>query len=127
MMRTLWLLAIGLAGCTSLSSRDCEHCPEMVTVPAGTAIVGASPDDRFRNVDEAERTLTIAEPFAVSRYEVTRDQYEAFVRATGRPIGGDCLTDRRKRGDWQLDAATTFRDPGFVQAGDHPVACVSWE
>jgi formylglycine-generating enzyme required for sulfatase activity len=127
MMRTSWLLAIGLSGCTSLGSRDCELCPEMVTVPAGTAIVGASPDDRFRNADEAERRLAIAEPFAVSRYEVTRDQYEAFVRATGRPIGGDCLTDRRKRGDWQLDAATTFRDPGFVQAGDHPVACVNWD
>ena len=111
-----------------MSTRDCVHCPEMVVIPAGTALLGASTDDKFRNADELpERTFTIREAFAVSRYEITRDQYEAFVRATNRPVGGDCLTDRRKRGDWQYDAATTFRDPGFVQEGDHPVACVNWD
>lgn len=110
------------------AKRDCEHCPEMVVIPAGTAIVGASADDQFRNADELpERRFLIREPFAVSRYEITRDQYEAFVRTTDRPVGADCLTDRRKRGDWQLDAATTFRDPGFAQTGDHPAACVNWD
>jgi formylglycine-generating enzyme required for sulfatase activity len=100
----------------------------MIVIPAGTAILGAAADDSFRNTDELpERRLDIRQPFAVSRYEITRDQYEAFVRATSRTVGGDCLTDRRKRGDWQHDAATTFRDPGFAQTGDHPVACVNWE
>lgn len=112
----------------SMNTRDCEHCPEMVVIPAGTALLGASAEDKFGNADELpERTFVIRQPFAVSRYEVTRDQYEAFVRATNRPVGGDCLTDRRKRGDWQYDTATTFRDPGFVQPGDHPVACVNWD
>jgi len=125
-------LALLLPACASTSSRevkrDCEHCPEMVVIPPGTAIVGASAGDRFRNPDELpERRVLIREPFAVSRYEITRDQYEAFVRATNRPVGGGCLTDRVKRGDWQPDAATTFRDPGFAQAGDHPVACVNWD
>jgi formylglycine-generating enzyme required for sulfatase activity len=116
----LLCLAIILPACTSL--------PEMVVIPAGTAIVGASADDPFKNPDELpERRIVIREPFAVSRYEITRDQYAAFVRATHRPVGGDCLTDRVKTGDWQIDANTTFRDPGFAQAGNHPVACVSWE
>jgi formylglycine-generating enzyme required for sulfatase activity len=115
-------LAIALSACAALD------LPEMVVIPAGTAIVGANADDPFRNPDELpERRIAIPEPFAVSRYEITRDQYEAFVHATNRPVGGNCLTDRVKRGDWQLDANTTFRDPGFVQAGNHPVACVSWE
>lgn len=115
-------LVLALSACATL------NLPEMVTIPAGTAIVGANADDPFRNADELpERRIPIPEPFAVSRYEITRDQYEAFVRATNRPVGGNCLTDRVKRGDWQLDANTTFRDPGFAQAGNHPVACVSWE
>jgi len=63
----------------------------------------------------------------VSRYEITRDQYEAFVRATGRRVEGDCLSDRRQRGNWVYDAETTFRDPGFSQTGNHPVACVNWD
>lgn len=121
-------IVVLLPGCVSTGSRDCEHCPEMVMIPAGTAILGASADDPFRSPDELpERRIVIREAFAVSRYEVTRDQYEAFVRATNRPVGGDCLTDRVKLGDWQYDAGTTFRDPGFSQAGNHPVACVNWD
>ncbi|HKU13229.1 MAG TPA: SUMF1/EgtB/PvdO family nonheme iron enzyme [Steroidobacteraceae bacterium] len=100
----------------------------MVVIPAGTAILGASSTDRLRKPDELpERRFVIREAFAVSRYEVTRDQYEAFVRATGAAVNGNCLTDRRQRGNWVYDAQTTFRDPGFLQTGDHPVACVSWD
>src|SRR6185503_699618 len=121
-------LAFFLQACAATGSRDCEYCPDMVTIPAGTAILGASADDPFRNADELpERRVVIRKAFEVSRYEVTRDQYEAFVRATNRPVGGDCLTDRVKRGDWQYHATTTFRDPGFAQASDHPVACVNWD
>jgi formylglycine-generating enzyme required for sulfatase activity len=100
----------------------------MVVVPAGVAILGAAATDELGNADERpERKFVIDQAFAVSRYEVTRDQYEAFVRATQREVGGNCLTDRVKRGVWDHDASTTFRDPGFAQAGDHPVACVSWD
>jgi formylglycine-generating enzyme len=42
-------------------------------------------------------------------------------------VEGQCLTDRTQRGTWVIDAATTFRDPGFVQKGNHPVTCVSWD
>jgi formylglycine-generating enzyme required for sulfatase activity len=42
-------------------------------------------------------------------------------------VGGDCLSDRRQRGNWVYDAETTFRDPGFSQTGNHPVACVNWD
>lgn len=125
------LLIAAVPACTSTGIndglRDCAHCPEMVVVPAGTAVLGATASDPFRNPDETPaRTFQIGAPFAVSRYEVTREQYEAFVRATGRAIERDCLTDRSSRGTWAYDAATTFRDPGFPQQGDHPVACVSW-
>jgi len=132
-MRTTTLLYVALLGGCSLTGtpdrlRDCADCPEMVTVTSGVAILGATTADRHRRPDELpERTFTIREPFAVSRYEITRDQYEAFVRATGRRVEGDCLSDRRQRGNWVYDAETTFRDPGFSQTGNHPVACVNWD
>lgn len=126
------LLFTALPACTSTSARDitrdCEHCPEMVIVPAGTAILGAAASDGFRNSDELpERTFPIRAAFAVSRHEITRDQYEAFVRASHRTVHGDCLTDRTQRGNWVIDPGTTFRDPGFAQKGNDPVACVSWD
>ena len=132
-MRSALLLGVALLeGCSlagpAASLRDCADCPEMVTVPAGIAILGASADDRQRRSDELpERRFTIRVPFAVSRHEITRDQYEAFVHATGRRVEGNCLTHRRQRGNWVYDAETTFRDPGFSQTGDQPVACVSWD
>ena len=125
------LFVAGLASCAPVGarsdSRECPECPQMVVVPAGTAVVGAARGDRFANEDEPERTVRIDAAFAVSRHEVTRAQYEAFVAATRRTVGGDCLTDRNERGNWVVDAKTTFRDPGFAQADDHPVACVSWD
>ncbi|MBB6093293.1 formylglycine-generating enzyme required for sulfatase activity [Povalibacter uvarum] len=136
-MRTLrlagsMLILLGTQSCTSgaprEATRECEFCPEMVVVPHGVGIVGASATDRFRNPDELpERRFQISESFAVSRYEVTRAQYEAFVRATGQEIRGECLTDRAERGKWVMDETTTFRDPGFSQTDDHPAACVNWD
>jgi formylglycine-generating enzyme required for sulfatase activity len=100
----------------------------MVVIPAGVAVLGARADDPLRNPDELPRlTIRIAEPFEVGRHEITRDEYGAFANATGRVAGGHCLTDRRKPGDWQYDATTTWLDPGFAQSGGHPVACVSFE
>jgi formylglycine-generating enzyme required for sulfatase activity len=134
MRRLLFLtsLLVILTSCSSTETpdgaRECADCPEMVLVPEGTAVVGVSATDHMGNPDEMpQRIFVIPEPFAVSKYEITRDQYEAFVRATGRAVEGNCLTDRVRHGDWEIDAGTTFRDPGFPQSGDHPVACVSWD
>jgi len=107
--------------------RDCGGCPEMIVAPTGTFTIGSPSDEPGRGKDEGpQREIRIARPFAVGRYEVTRRQYEAFLRATGHPVSGDCMTDRRKPGTWALDAETNFRDPGFPQSGKHPAACVTW-
>ncbi len=60
--------------------------------------------------------------FGLSRYEVTRGEYAAFARATGRAPSA-CreprqLLSRLKNLSW--------RNPGFVQDDRHPVVCVSW-
>ena len=119
------------ASSTSLTAgarfRDCKSCPEMIVAPAGTFTIGSPADELGRRDDEGpQREIRIAKPFAVGRYEVTRRQYEAFLRETGYPVSGNCMTDRRKPGTWALDAQTNFRDPGFPQSGDHPAACVNW-
>jgi len=120
-----------VASKTSLAAgarfRDCHGCPEMIVAPTGTFTIGSPADEPGRGKDEGpQREIRIARPFAVGRYEVTRRQYEAFLRATGHPVSGNCMTDRRKSGTWALDAETNFHDPGFPQSGEHPAACVTW-
>jgi formylglycine-generating enzyme required for sulfatase activity len=54
--------------------------PEMVVVPAGSFIMG-SPDnetDRFAN-EGPQHTVTIGRPFAVGRFAVTFDEWDACV------------------------------------------------
>lgn len=109
------------------SFRECADCPEMLVLPAGTFRMGSREDEPGRAADEGPaREVTIGSPFAIARYELTRGQYEAFLRSTNHPVGGDCITDRRKPFDWKPDAETTLRDPGYPQTDRHPVVCVSW-
>lgn len=108
--------------------RDCPMCPEMVVAPAGEFIMGSPLDEPGRANDEGpQHPVSIPHALAVSRFEITRGQYEAFVRATGRTVGMGCRTDRPVQGTWALDPTASLRDPAFVQTDDHPVVCVSWD
>jgi formylglycine-generating enzyme required for sulfatase activity len=71
-----------------------------------------------------QHVAVIKQPIAVGRFEITRDQYAAFVRETGYNGADNCVTfennqpqDRVKR---------SFLNPGYAQAGNHPAVCVSW-
>jgi formylglycine-generating enzyme required for sulfatase activity len=63
--------------------------------------------------------------FSLSVTEVTRDQFDAFVRATGHQAGGPCWVYSREFRPVESNA-NDWRDPGFSQTGNHPVVCVNW-
>ena len=63
------------------SFRECaKDCPEMVVVPAGEFMMGSAADERdhYDNEDPLHR-VTIARPLAVSKFEVTFEQWDACV------------------------------------------------
>jgi len=73
--------------------RDCPDCPEMVVVPSGSFMMG-SPENG------PQRRVTITRPFAVGKFEVTFDEWEACVAAIGctsnpRPSDSDWGRGRR--------------------------------
>ena len=106
--------------------RDCETCPEMVVVPAGSFLMGSPPGEEDRDDSEGpQHRVTLAEPFAVGKYEVKRSEYAEFVQATGRTDGNSCWT--YEGGEWKERMGRSWRDPGFDQGVDHPVACVNWD
>ena len=53
------------------SFRDCPECPEMVVIPAGSTRLASGSD------------VTIAAPFAVGKFEVTFEEWDACVAAGG--------------------------------------------
>ncbi len=87
--------------------RDCEVCPEMVVVPAGSFTMGSAETEEGRRDNEGpQRRVTFDYAFAVGVYEVTFDEWGACVQ------GGGC-------GGYQPD--------DWLGTGRLPVRDVHWE
>jgi formylglycine-generating enzyme required for sulfatase activity len=66
------------------SFRDCDQCPEMVVIPGGNFMMGSPESEEGRSGDEGpQHPVTFARPFAVGKYEVTFDEWDACVAAGG--------------------------------------------
>ena len=70
--------------------RECaKDCPEMVVVPPGEFWMG-SPNGEGYPAEHPHHNVKIAKPFAVGKFEVTRDDWEACVAmggCGGMPMG----------------------------------------
>jgi formylglycine-generating enzyme required for sulfatase activity len=108
--------------------RECENCPEMVMVPAGEVLMGSDRDDIDGGIAAAnegpQHKAVIRQPIAVGRFEVTRDQYAAFVTSSGYKTGDHCVTFENNQPQERADRS--FLNPGYAQDGNHPAVCVSW-
>ena len=84
--------------------QDCADCPQMVVIPAGEFTMGSPPSDQAA---EAQHRVTIAAPFAVSKFEITFSEWDA------------CATDGGCGGYWP-------DDQGWGR-GNQPAINISWE
>ena len=112
------------------SFKECEICPEMVVVPAGSFTMGSpkSEKNRHKALDKNEspqHVVSIGRPFAVGKFEITVDQFAAFVKETGHDTGSKCGT--YEDGKVELRGNRSWRNPGFLQNGSHPAACLNWD
>ena len=68
--------------------RDCDACPEMVVIPAGSFVMGSPASEAERFADEGpQREVTIPRAFSIGKYEVTFDEWDACLRDGGCGIG----------------------------------------
>ncbi len=106
--------------------RDCPSCPDMVAVPADKFNMGSPTGENGRQDDEGpQQEVALTRAFAAGRSEVTRGQYRAFLRASGRqPLGGCYFWDGEEA---KLDPSKNWENPGYPQTDEHPVVCVSYE
>ena len=94
--------------------------PEMVKIAGG----------RFQYYIRGSRLQWVEfdQPFAISKYEVTRGQFEQFVKSSRYRTearrdpkhGCDSMS-----GEWHRRNSLRWNRPGFFQADTHPVVCVS--
>jgi len=64
--------------------KECDKCPEMVVVPSGSFTMGSPANEEGRSSDEGpQHAVTISKPFAVGRFAVTFDEWDACVADGG--------------------------------------------
>ena len=73
--------------------RDCEGCPEMIVIPAGSFVMGTPAAERTAGANAAEGevvVMTLERPFALSKHEVTRGEYSRFIADSGYEPQSGC-------------------------------------
>ncbi|HYY38167.1 MAG TPA: SUMF1/EgtB/PvdO family nonheme iron enzyme, partial [Xanthobacteraceae bacterium] len=57
--------------------KECANgCPVMIVIPGGKFIMGSPDNESDRNADEGpQHDVTVAKPFAVSKFEVTFEEW----------------------------------------------------
>jgi formylglycine-generating enzyme required for sulfatase activity len=87
--------------------RDCDNCPEMVVLAGGLFVMGSPAAEAGRRADEGPQREVSLAPFALSKTEVTFQQWDA------------CLADGGCNGYSPSD--------GGQGRGTRPVTNVSWQ
>ena len=113
-----------VASCTSTTAtrqgghvfRDCKDCPELVVVKLPLDAVAPEP---------GTRSVAIA----VGRYEITVDEFRAFLTQTETPATATCFFPFGKYRIEDLESYT-WEHPGglgeYQPSGRDPAICVSW-
>jgi formylglycine-generating enzyme required for sulfatase activity/serine/threonine protein kinase len=103
---------------------------KMVPVQPGQFWMGSPRGEPGRRADETEHVVVLTKPFFMGMHEVTVGQFATFVKDTGYVTeaerNGEGSHRVRADGKWEYDVKTNWRNPGFEQADDHPVVCVSF-
>src|SRR5262249_40804713 len=93
---------------------------EFLRVPGGSFRMGSHrpgiiiKGDKDHAADEEEHEVELTGDYWLSKTEVTRGQFRAFVADTGYETEAEKAGERR-----------TWKSPGFDQTEAHPVVCVS--
>ncbi len=77
------------------SFKECaKDCPEMIVIPAGEFMMGSPEIEKGRDDESPQHKVTIAKPFAVSKFEATFADWDACFSVGGCPRASDSYFGR---------------------------------
>jgi formylglycine-generating enzyme required for sulfatase activity len=145
-----WLAGIAIATAVAIAPAEAQpREPEMVTIPAGTFVMGTSyAEDKREHIygkasdwSKPQHTVTV-DAFLLAKTTVTRGEFAAFVKAKGdlpkadrsdrllSPVFFGCQNYKYNDDgelEWGPDEARDWRHPGFDQTDADPVVCVNYD
>ncbi|MBV1878478.1 MAG: formylglycine-generating enzyme family protein [Pseudomonadales bacterium] len=113
----------------AISELEATPGPEMVIIPSGRFYMGSEENEADRDPDERLHGVTIKQPFALSRCEVSLGQFEDFVEDSGYKADSEtngCYAFNADAEGYEQRKDRNWRNPGFPQTRLHPVTCISW-
>jgi formylglycine-generating enzyme required for sulfatase activity len=64
--------------------KECSNCPEMIVAPSGSFLMGSPENEPKRSSNEGPpHKVTFAQPFAVGKFSVTFDEWDACTASGG--------------------------------------------
>jgi serine/threonine-protein kinase PpkA len=112
-----WLREAKTIGKPGYRFRDAAAAPEMVIVASGSTLLAAARRG-------SDLRVPIAQPFAVSRREISVSEFASFVDATRHTVTREGC---RNREGFFSSRDRTWREPGFAQGQDQPVVCIGFD
>ncbi|EJM26455.1 dihydropyoverdine dehydrogenase [Pseudomonas sp. GM25] len=105
--------------------KDCKDCPEMVVLPTGTFTMGTPEDEVGREPDEGPmHPVTFAKPLAISRFQVLKGEWFAYLKDTGYVMpDGDTRPGRACKAGVPDYAGS---DPRKQYTDKHPAVCMDF-
>jgi formylglycine-generating enzyme required for sulfatase activity len=106
-------------------SKECGNCPKMLAIQGGAFMMGAAPGERDATEYEQPQKKIAIKSFLIGKFDVTREQFAAFVRSAHYQPSDRCDAEGRNK----MSADFTWDRPGmnvYTQTARDPVVCVSW-
>ncbi len=119
-------LSVGTARAEERKDREfkeCADCPVMVGIPAGSFVMGSPPSESGRFDTEGPQHKVAIKAFALGKYDITSEQFLAFLRDTGyQPAPCNPLLDM----GWRSPGRGKAYPPYDADAPHWPAVCLDW-
>jgi formylglycine-generating enzyme required for sulfatase activity len=119
-----------LAGTSSLAQeqrarefKECSGCPEMVGIPAGTFVMGSPASEPGRFDAEGPQHYVSVRAFALSKFDVTTEEFLRFLRETGyQPRACNTILNEA----WRSPGKGLAYPPYDTMPARWPAVCLDW-
>jgi formylglycine-generating enzyme required for sulfatase activity len=99
-----------------------------VLIPPGTLWMGSTEAEEGHKADEKLHSVTLSQPFYMSKYETTVGLFRRFAEETGYKTTAEekAVGFVRTEKGFEVRPDVSWRSPGYDQTDDHPAVLVSW-